>query len=114
MDLFEEEELGDDTRAKLVHYEDEVQLPACVRDLTRSKKENLKESENEYYAGKPVSRSQLIIDESSEIEVDSESGRLYLDDICNLKWRTQLAHVCKNVTLWHLCYCELKVAQLKE
>jgi len=81
-----------------VHYEDDtVQLPACVRDLTRSKG-NLKESENEYYAGKPVSRSQLIIDNSSEDE-DSESGRLYLDDTCSLKWRTQLAHVGSDIVL---------------
>ena len=82
MDLFEEEELGDDTRAKLVHYDDDtVPLPVCVRDLTRSN-ENLKESEDKYYAGKPVSRSQLITDNSPEVELDSESGRLYLDDTC--------------------------------
>ena len=57
MDLFEEEELIDDTRAKLVDYEDET-IPPCERDLVRSSVE-LKESEDEYYAGKPISRSQL-------------------------------------------------------
>lgn len=70
MDLFEEEELTDDTRAKVVDYKDEsVQLPTCGRDLVRSKTE-MKDSEDEYYTGKPVSRSQL------ESEVDSESGEL--------------------------------------
>ena len=71
MDLFEEEELYDDTRAKLVDYEDET-MPPCGRDLVRSNVE-MKESEDEYYAGKPISRSQLS---SPDSERDSESGRV--------------------------------------
>lgn len=59
MDLFEEEELIDDTRAKLVDYEDDtVQQLDYGRDLVRSKVE----SDDEYYAGKPVSRGQLCSD----------------------------------------------------
>lgn len=59
MDLFEEEELIDDTRAKLVDYEDDtVQQLDYGRDLVRSKVE----SDDEYYAGKPVSRGQLSSD----------------------------------------------------
>lgn len=76
MDLFEEEELVDDTRAKLVHYEeDTVQTSACGRglDLVRSNVE-VKESEGEFYAGRLVSRSQLTDDSSPETEVDSELG----------------------------------------
>ena len=73
MDLFEEEELMDDTRAKLVHYEDEpVQLPVCKEDNARANIE-MKENDDEYYAGKPVSRSQLG---STESEANSESGGL--------------------------------------
>ena len=71
MDLFEEEELFDDTRAKLVDYEDETTL-ACGKGLVRSNVE-MKESEDEYYAGKPVSRSQLS---SPENKIESASGRL--------------------------------------
>ena len=72
MDLFEEEELFDDTRAKLVdYYEDETTL-ACGKGLVRSNVE-MKESEDEYYAGKPISRSQLS---SPESKIDSASGRL--------------------------------------
>lgn len=78
MELFEEEELMDDTRAKLVHYKDEtVQLPVvpvCKRDRMRVDAE-MKETEDEYYVGKPVSRSQLS---SPESETNSESGGLYL------------------------------------
>ena len=70
MDLFEEEELMDETRAKLVQYKDEsVQLPVCKKDHVRVNE--MKESEDEYYAGKPVSRSQLS---SPESEVNSDSG----------------------------------------
>ena len=73
MELFEEEELMDDTRAKLVHYKDEtVQLPVCKRDHMRRDAE-MKETDDEYYAGKPVSRSQLS---SPESETNSESGGL--------------------------------------
>ena len=72
MDLFEEEELIDDTRAKLVDYKDDtLRLPVFGGDLVRSNAVK-KEGEDEYYAGKPVSRSQLSNLESE----NSDSGRL--------------------------------------
>ena len=67
MDLFEEDEIFDETRAKLVDYEDDT-VAGCGRDLNVEK---IKESEDEYYAGKPVSRSQLS---SPDSERGSESG----------------------------------------
>lgn len=71
MDLFEEEELIDDTRAKLVDYKDEtLQQPVFGGGLVRSNVVK-KESEDKYYAGKPISRSQLSSPESK----NSESGR---------------------------------------
>ena len=78
MDLFEEEELIDDTRAKLVDYEEETaqlweRSPGCRKNIKCSMK--IKESEDlgedEYYAGKLVSRSQL----SNSGETESVSGR---------------------------------------
>jgi len=76
MDLFEEEELADDTRAKLVHVEEgddatnegsrAIGRPSLLMD----------ESEDEYYSGKPVSRDQLASDDSSEDQETSKSGAL--------------------------------------
>ena len=74
MDLFEEEELIDDTGAKLVDYKEEAaQLwERSGKDIKFSM--GMNESEDEYYAGKLISRRQLS---SSESETDSESGRYY-------------------------------------
>ena len=76
MDLFEEEELADDTRAKLVYVEEgdnatnegsrAIGGPCLLVD----------ERETEYYAGKPVSRDQLASDDSFEDQESSESGAL--------------------------------------
>lgn len=76
MDLFEEEELVDDTRAKLVDYEDDSVRPAAGGGRHAMFNVEMKESEDEYYAGEPVSRSELLNVSSPENELDSESGRL--------------------------------------
>jgi len=69
-DLFEEEDLVDDTRAKLVHFEED-EINEGPRRNTRPGL-LVEESEDEYYAGKPVSRSELISDDQDS----SESGAL--------------------------------------
>jgi len=76
MDLFEEEELADDTRAKLVRFEDDA---ANERPSARSVGKLrllVDESEDEYYSGKPVSRDQLASDNSYHDQYSSESGVL--------------------------------------
>ena len=75
MDLFEEEEIFDETRAKLVDYEDDDTVASYGKDLVKSNVEKMTESEDEYYAGKPVSRSQLS---SPDSERGFESGKLWL------------------------------------
>ena len=53
MDLFEEEEIFDETRAKLVENDT---VASCGRDLNMEK---IKESED-YYTGKPQSTPQIV------------------------------------------------------
>ena len=78
MDLFEEEELADDTRAKLVYVEegDDGTNEGSRARAIGGPSLLVDEREAEYYSGKRVSRDQLASDDSFEDQESSESGAL--------------------------------------